>query len=120
LRIEAGVARRPSREEVPVGEFVTVGRSDEVPEGEATAFAVGDQEIAVARVDGALYAFDDICSHRRCNLALGGEIEGTTIVCECHGSVFDMVSGEPRNPPATEPIAVFAVRETDGEIQVER
>jgi nitrite reductase/ring-hydroxylating ferredoxin subunit len=102
-----------------VAEFVTVGRSDEVPEGEATAFAIGDREIAVARVDGRLFAFDDICSHRRCNLALGGEIEGTTITCECHGSVFDMATGEPENPPATEPIAVFTVHEADGEIQIE-
>ncbi|HEY8019330.1 MAG TPA: Rieske 2Fe-2S domain-containing protein [Actinomycetota bacterium] len=102
-----------------MAEFVTVGRSDEVPEGEATAFAVDDREIAVARVGGALYAFDDICSHRRCNLALGGEIEGTTITCECHGSVFDMVTGAPENPPATAPIAVFGVREADGQIQIE-
>ena len=103
-----------------MAEFVTVGRSDEVPEGEATAFAIADQEIAVARVDGLLYAFDDICSHRRCNLALGGEIDGTTITCECHGSVFDLETGSPENPPATEPIAVFRVREADGEIQIER
>jgi nitrite reductase/ring-hydroxylating ferredoxin subunit len=102
-----------------MAEFVTVGRSDEVPEGEATAFAVGAREIAVARVEGALYAFDDICSHRRCNLAMGGEIEGTAITCECHGSLFDMATGAPLNPPATQPIAVFTVRETAGEIQIE-
>lgn len=99
--------------------FVRVGRSDEVPEGEASAFAVGEAEIAVARVDGDLYAFSDICSHRRCNLAGDGEIEGATIACGCHGSVFDMATGLPLNPPATEPIAVFPVREDDGVIQIE-
>ena len=102
-----------------MAERVTVGRSDEVPEGEAVAFAVRDEEVAIARVDGDLYAFSDICSHRRCNLAMGGEIEGTSIECGCHGSVFDMATGEPLNPPATEPIAVFPVREEDGEIRVE-
>jgi nitrite reductase/ring-hydroxylating ferredoxin subunit len=102
-----------------MAEFVTVGRSDEVPEGEATAFAIDDREIAVARVDGTLYAFDDICSHRRCNLAMGGEIEGAAITCECHGSLFDMATGTPLNPPATQPIAVFPVREAGGEIQIE-
>ena len=99
--------------------FTTVGRSDDVPEGEAVAFAVGHEEIAIARVDGDLYAFNDICSHRRCNLAMGGEIEGTAITCECHGSLFDMATGAPLNPPATEPIAVYPVREDDGEIQIE-
>ncbi len=98
--------------------FVTVSRSDEVGEGQAAAFAVGDEEVAVARVDGDLYAFSDICTHRACNLSAGGEINGTTIECECHGSVFSMETGAVVNPPATEPIATFQVREVDGEIQV--
>ena len=103
-----------------MAEFVTVGRSDEVPRERRRRSTSTTQEIAVARVDGQLYAFSDICSHRRCNLALGGEIDGTTITCECHGSVFDMETGAPENPPATEPIAIFGVREADGEIQIER
>jgi nitrite reductase/ring-hydroxylating ferredoxin subunit len=101
-----------------MGEFVTVGRADEVGDGEAVAFAVGDEEVAVARVDGDLYAFSDICTHRACNLSAGGEIEGTTIQCECHGSMFSMETGEVLNPPATEPLATFDVRELEGEIQV--
>jgi nitrite reductase/ring-hydroxylating ferredoxin subunit len=101
-----------------MGEFVTVGRADEVGDGEAVAFAVGDEEVAVARVDGDLYAFSDICTHRHCNLSAGGEIEGTTIQCECHGSMFSMETGEVLNPPATEPLATFDVRELEGEIQV--
>jgi nitrite reductase/ring-hydroxylating ferredoxin subunit len=103
-----------------MGEFVTVARSDEVAEGEATAYVVGDEEVAVARVDGDLFAFSDICTHRGCNLSTGGEIDGTTIECECHGSVFSMETGEVLSPPATEPIATFAIREVDGQIQVER
>jgi nitrite reductase/ring-hydroxylating ferredoxin subunit len=101
-----------------MGKFVTVGRADEVGEGEAAAFAVGDEEVAVARVEGDLYAFSDICTHRHCNLSAGGEIEGTTIQCECHGSMFSMETGEVLNPPATEPLATFGVRELEGEIQV--
>ncbi len=99
--------------------FVDVAASDAVPEGEAQGFAIGDVEIAVARTGGTLYAFSDICSHRRCNLAMGGEIDGTSIECECHGSVFSMQTGEALNPPATEPIPVYTVREADGRIQVE-
>ena len=102
-----------------MAEFVTVGRGDEIAEGTAVAFAVGDEEVAIARVDGDLFAFSDICTHRQCNLANGGEIDGTTIQCECHGSMFSMETGEVLNPPATEPIAVFPVREVEAEIQVQ-
>jgi nitrite reductase/ring-hydroxylating ferredoxin subunit len=50
---------------------------------------------------------------------MGGEIEGTDIVCACHGSTFSMVTGEVQEGPALEPIAVYASREVDGRIEIE-
>lgn len=102
-----------------MGEFQTVGKADEVVEGQAKQFDVKGQEIGVARVGGALIAFSDICTHRGCNLVGGGEIVGTTIQCECHGSVFDMATGAVVESPAVEPLSVFAVRERDGALQIE-
>ncbi len=102
-----------------MAEFVTVGKTDEVGEGDAKAYSLNDQEIAVARVDGALLAFSDICTHRGCNLANGGDIEGTMITCECHGSVFDMATGAVIEGPATEPIATFEARDEGGALQIQ-
>jgi len=102
-----------------VAEWNTVGKADEVAEGDATAFDVNGAQIAVARVGGSLHAFSDICTHRQCNLSLGGEIDGTTIECECHGSIFDMTTGEVVNGPATEPIATFPVTEEGGDLKIE-
>ena len=102
-----------------MAEFVKVGRADEIAEGEAKAFPVNGEEIAVSRVGGTLYAFSDICTHRQCNLSLGGEIEGTSITCECHGSTFDMTTGAVLEGPATEPIATFTVRDESGDLQIE-
>jgi len=102
-----------------VAGFVDVAASGEVPEGEARGFAGGGVEIAIARVGGALLAFSDICTHRRCNLAMGGEIDGTSITCECHGSTFSMATGEVEEGPADQPIAVFPVREAAGRVEVE-
>jgi nitrite reductase/ring-hydroxylating ferredoxin subunit len=99
--------------------FQPVAPADAIGEGEVKAFEVGGDEVAVARVEGTLYAFSDICTHRRCNLSYGGEVDGTTIECECHGSVFSMVDGAALNPPATEPIATYPVREEGGQIEVD-
>jgi 3-phenylpropionate/trans-cinnamate dioxygenase ferredoxin subunit len=101
-----------------MAEFVTVGEASEVPEGEIKAFDVNGAEVAVARVQGALYAFSDICTHRHCNLATGGELDGYDIECECHGSMFDIRTGEVHNPPATEPLETFPAQEVDGQIQI--
>ena len=102
-----------------MAEWITVGKADEIGEGEATAFPVKGEEIAVARVDGRLLAFSDICTHRQCNLSLGGEIEGTTIECECHGSIFDMATGEVVQGPATDPIGVYPVADEGGDLKIE-
>ncbi|HEX5938570.1 MAG TPA: non-heme iron oxygenase ferredoxin subunit [Actinomycetota bacterium] len=101
-----------------MAEFVTVGESSEVAEGDVKAFDVNGAEIAVARVEGALFAFSDICTHRHCNLAMGGELDDHTIECECHGSMFDIRTGQVMNPPATDPLETYEAREADGQIQI--
>jgi 3-phenylpropionate/trans-cinnamate dioxygenase ferredoxin component len=100
-----------------MGEFVSVAKADEVPEGEMAAFNVAGHAIAVANVKGTLYGFGNVCTHRHCPLAKG-ELEGTTVICPCHGSVFDVTSGAVLQGPAQEPVGSFAVRVERGEIQI--
>jgi nitrite reductase/ring-hydroxylating ferredoxin subunit len=75
--------------------------------------------VAIARVDDRLYAFDDLCTctGERCPLS-GGLLTGTTIMCQCHGSRFDIATGAVVRGPATEAITVYEVREVDGTIEV--
>jgi 3-phenylpropionate/trans-cinnamate dioxygenase ferredoxin component len=101
-----------------MAEFTTVGRADEIGEDQVRAYEVGGQQVAVARIEGALYAFSDTCTHRGCSLSTG-ETLGTAIECECHGSVFDMTTGAVVAGPATEPVATFGVRDEGGALQIE-
>ena len=101
-----------------MAEFVTVGSADDVPDGEMRAFDVEGNLVAVVNVEGALYAFDDLCTHRQCSLA-EGDLEGTTVECICHGSQFDVTTGEVLNGPAMEPVGTYPVRVEGGTIQVQ-
>ena len=101
-----------------MSEFIKVAESGDVDEGEVAAFEIGGQRVAVANVEGSLYAFGDICTHAQCSLA-EGELEGKTVTCPCHGSQFDVTTGAVVNPPATEPVPVFPLRLEDDELQVE-
>lgn len=100
-----------------MAEFVTVGRLEEVPDGEMRLFQVGGEDVAVANIDGELFAFGDVCTHRNCSLS-EGDLEETSVVCPCHGSVFDVHTGEVLNPPATEPVPVFEVTVEDGMVRI--
>jgi 3-phenylpropionate/trans-cinnamate dioxygenase ferredoxin subunit len=100
-----------------VADFVTVGSPDDVPDGEMRMFQVGGEDVAVANVEGEYFAFGDTCTHRQCSLS-EGDLEDTSVVCPCHGSTFDIKTGEVLAPPATEPILVFDVRVEGGELQV--
>ncbi len=101
-----------------MAEFVMVGSVDDVPDGEIRAFDVQGNPVAVVNVQGTFYAINDLCTHRQCSLA-EGDLEGTTLECICHGSQFDVTTGEVLNGPATEPVAKYEVRVEDGSIQVQ-
>ena len=72
----------------------------------------------MANVGGEYRAIGATCTHAGCNLALDGELEGDTVVCGCHGSIFDLASGEAVGPPAEDPVPVFQVRVEGEELQV--
>jgi len=99
----------------------TVGRGDAIPADFVVPYYLEDRKrrISVARVGGSLYAFDDLCTcgERACPLS-GGLLTGTTIMCQCHGSRFDITTGAVVNGPATERLNVYEVQEVDGSVQV--
>ena len=97
--------------------FHRVARSGQIPEGYIRRFYVGDLECAVARLRGTVHATSNYCTHLDCLLS-SGKIIDDGIRCSCHGSVFDLDSGEPIYPPASQPIQVYPVREEDGEVYV--
>ncbi len=88
---------------------IRIASVNDIPEGEVQAFEIEGKPVAVARDEGQVYAFENDCSHRHCTLD-DGDLDDSQIACACHGSVFDLETGDPTGPPATEPIAVYPVR----------
>ena len=90
----------------------------DIPKGEVVAVQVGNLELAVVHADDdSFYAVRDECSHAQIPLS-EGEIDGCTLECWLHGSRFDLRTGEPTGPPATQPVAVFPVEVRDGDVYV--
>jgi 3-phenylpropionate/trans-cinnamate dioxygenase ferredoxin component len=67
--------------------------------------------------EGQVYAVENRCSHLEEPLACG-RVKWGWIACPAHGTRFDLATGEPMNPPATEPIRTFPVRVVGEMIEV--
>jgi nitrite reductase/ring-hydroxylating ferredoxin subunit len=73
--------------------------------------------VAVANVDGQLHAFSDVCTHLQCSL-VEGDLDGTTVTCMCHGSQFDVTTGDVLNGPATEPVQTYVISVEGDELKI--
>jgi 3-phenylpropionate/trans-cinnamate dioxygenase ferredoxin component len=107
--------------ELAASAFRTIGPGEAIPNDFVVAYYLDDRKvrISVARVDGRLYAFDDLCTctDESCPLS-GGLLTQTTLMCQCHGSRFDVTTGAVIDGPATEGLHVYEVQEVDGSIQL--
>jgi nitrite reductase/ring-hydroxylating ferredoxin subunit len=101
--------------------FRALGAEEAIPEGFVVPFYLSDRKarISIARVAGTLYAFDDLCTcpGDSCPLS-GGLLTGTTIMCQCHGSEFDVSTGAVAKGPARHPLAVYDVKVVAGDIRI--
>ena len=100
-----------------MADFTTVGKVDEIPEGELRAFDVNGEDVAVANADGGFHAFSNVCTHQQCGLA-DGDLEGIIVTCPCHGSQFDVTTGDVKNGPATMPVDKYEVQVEGDELRI--
>ena len=98
-------------------EWHEVGPADDPPDGTLRRVDAGGRAVCVGRVGRAWIAFDDTCTHEACSLA-EGELDGPVVVCPCHGSEFDVRTGDVVTPPALDPLPIYEAREDGGTLFV--
>ncbi|MEV8592062.1 Rieske (2Fe-2S) protein [Streptomyces sp. NPDC052012] len=104
----AGAEDKP---EQPTGP-VELGAESEVARGSATLYR--DHNVVVSRgEDGSLAAYSTICTHARCAI---NKLEGTKLICPCHGSEFDATTGKVLREPAVAPLTKLTVEVENGTI----
>ena len=98
--------------------MIKVCAVDDIEPGTVISADVDGVQVAVVRTTrGEVYAIYDECSHQEVPLS-EGEIEDCTVECWLHGSRFDLRTGQPIGPPATEPVPVYPTEIRDGFIFV--
>jgi nitrite reductase/ring-hydroxylating ferredoxin subunit/uncharacterized membrane protein len=98
-------------------EAVTVAKRDELQVDQMKLLRVGHKRIVLARTEKGYVAFDDRCTHKGGSLA-GGVMMCSTVQCLWHGSQFDVSTGNVKAGPAKKKIAVYRVKEDEGEVRL--
>ena len=89
--------------------FIPVAKTDEIAPESAKVVEVDGRSILICHSDSRFFAVENLCSHAEEPLACG-RLKRGWISCPAHGARFDLETGEPLNPPATEPLKTFALR----------
>jgi Rieske Fe-S protein len=75
-----------------------------------------DQKVVITQpTEGDFKAFTAVCTHAGCIVA---DVSGGTINCACHGSRFDIATGDVKQGPATQPLPPKTVAVTKDGIKV--
>jgi 3-phenylpropionate/trans-cinnamate dioxygenase ferredoxin subunit len=80
----------------------------DVPVGEVRVAHCGDRSLAVANVDGTLYAIDNLCTHDGGTLG-EGRLRGDRVLCPRHGASFDARTGRVLALPAVRSVRAYPV-----------
>jgi naphthalene 1,2-dioxygenase ferredoxin component len=99
------------------GGWVRVAGRGDLKAGEVIGVEAGGRSIAIYDCDGELFATDNICTHAYACLS-DGWLDGTTIECPLHAARFDVRTGQVLDPPATEDLKTYQVRESGDAIEV--
>jgi len=98
-------------------EVFKVANKADIAEGTVKVFTVGEDRVALCRVENSFYAVADLCTHDGGPLG-EGELVDHQIECPRHGARFDIETGKPTCFPAVVPIPVYKVEERGEEIWV--
>lgn len=73
--------------------WVKVLELSEVAPGEVVEVLAGDRAVAIANVDGEIFALDSVCPHAGGPLG-DGHLDGSVLTCPWHGWTFDVRTGK--------------------------
>jgi nitrite reductase (NADH) small subunit len=101
-----------------MAKLVKIAKTKDVPPGQAAAFTIEGQKIALFNVEGTYYAIGDTCTHRGGPLS-EGDVQGTKVTCPWHGADFDLNTGAVLGPPAQNGVPSYKVVLEGDDIKVE-
>ena len=91
----------------------------DLPPGEVAKVEVGLVPVLVGNVGGSYFAIGNTCPHAELPIVEDrSDLDGETVECEYHGSLFNVTSGAVEGGPAMLPVQRFQVKVEGDDILV--
>ncbi len=97
--------------------FVKVAAVKDLQAGSMIGVEDSGMEILVANLEGKYYAIGNRCTHMSCMLT-DGMLKGTNVTCPCHGSIFDVKTGNVLKGPAKKVEAAYETKVEEDQLLV--
>jgi nitrite reductase/ring-hydroxylating ferredoxin subunit/uncharacterized membrane protein len=91
--------------------------ADDLRAGSPKRITVDGTDIALFRRGNQVYAVNAVCPHAGGPLD-EGQVEGETVQCPWHDSVFDLADGSIVHGPTAFPVACYEARRRNGQIEI--
>ena len=101
-----------------MAKLLKIAKTKDVPPGQAAAFTIEGQKIALFNVEGTYHVIGDTCTHRGGPLS-EGDVQGTKVTCPWHGADFDLKTGTALGPPARQGVPSYRVVIDGGDVKIE-
>jgi nitrite reductase/ring-hydroxylating ferredoxin subunit len=79
--------------------LVKVASAGDLKPNQMKAVDAEGKPVLLVNLNGTFYAIGNKCTHRGCLLSKG-TLNGDTVKCGCHGSIFDVKTGNVVKGPA--------------------
>jgi len=97
--------------------FIKLASISDVKPNIMMGLEINDKKILPVNVNGSYYAIGNVCTHRGCQLSKG-KLQGETVVCPCHGSTFDLKTGNFVKGPTKKPEPVYELKVENNDIMI--
>lgn len=92
-------------------------QSADLEEGAMLPFEIGELQIAIYRVNGEIFASDNVCTHGMA-LLTDGFLDDDVVECPLHGGMFNVKTGKALCDPVECDLTVYQTRQVNDRIEI--
>jgi 3-phenylpropionate/trans-cinnamate dioxygenase ferredoxin subunit len=95
--------------------FLKLFSAQDLKPNQMKAADAAGKSVLIVNLEGTFYSIENKCTHMSCSLS-NGRLKGENVHCTCHGSIFNVKTGEVVVGPASKSEPKYDVKVENGQV----